>query len=243
MLFKIVLLCTGLFLGGCVVQPTSLRVPQPYPVPEELKKLESLGPAELKIVSFENGLSPEEQILVLPVFILQSGDYCNARYLPSGGPIITAESIDDQLGNWEAEAPGILTRGLRDMGYTILEHAATDRPLQQKSEGVRYTLSARLVDMKADICNIYEESTVQPTGEGLGQVFIKIDWIIRDAANDDVLIENFSYGFHEHLTPIEGALRSIFDKAVADAANRIGLNDILRIISLTEPCAEDPTCT
>ena len=225
------------FVAGC-------QTAMPYPTPPVPAPLPTLPPAfQQRSIAFEKALIdlPRGQTYIaypywrfsfrdLDISLLES---CNAllRYRFSNSTEDWAMG-EKKFGDWQSEAADFVNAPLKELGYDVIEASATTFKRHREKRKAELLLSARIVDIKSNQCNLFNFLYFRGASLTAGDAYIRVEWEVYDTLADKVIARFSTEGVGEVAKPTEKGNELILLRALSDAAaNLAHEEDFYRIIT------------
>lgn len=134
------------------------------------------------------------------------------------------------FGSWEKIAPDVVEKSLQRLGYTISQNNQSLDTTKRLIKA-RLLLSAKITDMRGNMCHTTYIPFFATGGQDAGDVFIHITWQLYDQKTNHILGSFDTDGLGYVETPIQNGGELILINAIQDATINLGHNpDFIKTI-------------
>jgi serine protease Do len=216
----LLLVLISCLLGGCALPGT--RVPMPKH--QNLEQSQINREWKLAPLGFEAAILNIKRGSIIGSFpggyTEKSGSFCN---YPRGREITSTEGrrvIDGRDG----ELAAIFYQTLTESGYNVVGDPKIVFGRKEELNKAKYLAAARIVDLKANICNAASLWDGRSLGVQSGEVFMEIEWSVYSNIQRAVVLNVKTTGYHKFPDDRPDGFFLIFADAFANATQNFGAN-------------------
>ncbi len=150
-------------------------------------------------------------------------DACNVsvknRLSASTAEWSTGESV---FGGWDSEAATFVESPLKELGYDVVSHTKSSFRREREHRRAELLLSAHIVDIKSNICNVFNVLYFKDVNIVAGNASIRVKWEVYDKLKDEVIATFESEGKGVVEKPTQDGNKLILLRALEDASDNLG---------------------
>ena len=160
----------------------------------------------------------------------QSGSFCNA---PRGAEMTQSEGRQVIAGR-DGEFASIFYETLSELGYAVVGDPRIVFGREDELNKAKYLVAARIVDMKANICNVASLMDGRSFGTQNGEIFLEVEWSVYSPLQRAVVLTVASSGYQKTLAERRDGFYLIFADAFARATRNFAASrDLLALVNET----------
>lgn len=218
-------------ISGCNFKIAEIHVPVLVPLSQHQTQPQNLGKADFAFVAFRNGIRRTDKVLVYPWYRMKNGHICNlGRQLE-----LTAAAARDYLGSWSEDALEVVFETMTNAGYEMRGDPSDFFSREDGMRSARYSVAARLTDLKGDICKIHDGWSGHYFGNDIGRLYVRVEWVVKDNLKDQVVFKRATEGYHNETTPSPDGLGLLLQSAIADATERLAItSEFVKLSNIDE---------